>query len=86
VRVAERDTEVAAYQALPLAEKFQPPAGVTPPALAVVMADGGHLQIRDCTAQPTAAPLPAAVGASVGTVAETSEEEKAPTIETTLQT
>src|SRR5262245_26931702 len=39
-RVAERDAAVAAYQALPLVEKFAVPAGVTPPEVAVVMADG----------------------------------------------
>jgi hypothetical protein len=46
-RVAERVATVAAYQALPLAEKFDVPAGVTPPTLAVVMVDGGRLQILD---------------------------------------
>lgn len=46
-RVAERDAQAAAFQALPLVEKFAAPAGVTPPALAVVMADGGRLQILD---------------------------------------
>ena len=46
-RVAERDAEVASYQALPLSEKFAVPAGVTPPALAVVMVDGGRMQILD---------------------------------------
>jgi hypothetical protein len=51
-RVAERNTATAAFAALPLVEKFAVPPGVTPPALAVVMADGGRLQIRD----------PAAVG------------------------
>src|SRR5262249_3148477 len=51
-RVAERDAAVAAYQAVPLVEKFAVPAGVTPPDLAVVMADGGRLQIRDRTHPP----------------------------------
>ncbi len=46
-RVAERVAEVAAYQALPLSEKFAAPAGVTPPALAVVMVDSGRMQILD---------------------------------------
>ena len=44
-RVAERQAEVDAYQALPLASKFAVPAGVTPPEVAVVMTDGGRLQI-----------------------------------------
>lgn len=46
-RVAERDRATAAFEALPLAKKFVVPAGVTPPDLAVVMDDGGRLQIRD---------------------------------------
>ena len=46
-RVAERDAEVATFQALPLVEKFTVPAGITPPEVAVVMADGGRLQILD---------------------------------------
>ncbi len=63
-RVAERDTEVAAYQALPLVEKFVAPAGVTPPEVAVVMADGGRLQILDRTRVAAAdAPSAAAAGA-----------------------
>lgn len=79
-RVAERDAAAAAYQALPLVEKFAAPAGVTPPELAVVMADGGRLQIRDRTAPPTAAPPPA--GAAAGVPAATGaggwDEEAAP--------
>ena len=78
-RVAERDAEVAAYQALPLVEKFAVPAGVTPPDLAVVMADGGRLQILDRTARPGADPPPAAGvadGAPAVTEAEAWEEEK----------
>jgi hypothetical protein len=57
-RVAERDAQVAAYQALPLVEKFAVPAGVTPPEVAVVMADGGRLQILERTAMPAADPPP----------------------------
>jgi hypothetical protein len=78
-RVAERDAEVAAYQALPLVEKFTLPAGVTAPDLAVVMADGGRLQILDRVVQPAADPSPAAAGAApVGTADETWDEEKPP--------
>src|SRR3954454_10298238 len=43
-RVAERDAQAAAFGALPLAEKFQPPPGQAAPDLAVVMADGGRPQ------------------------------------------
>jgi hypothetical protein len=62
-RVAERDAAVAAYRALPLAEKFTVPAGVTPPDLAVVMADGGRLQILDRSALAAAAAVTAAAPA-----------------------
>jgi hypothetical protein len=81
-RVAERDAQVAAFQALPLAEKFAVPAGVTPPDLAVVMADGGRLQILDRTAPPvTETPSPtedAAVETPAVTEAEGWEAEKVP--------
>jgi hypothetical protein len=80
-RVAERDADVAAYQALPLVEKFAAPAGVTPPGLAVVMADGGRLQILDRSAPPAAAPPRAAGAADVAPAtagAEAWDEEAAP--------
>jgi hypothetical protein len=79
-RVAERDAQVAAYQALPLVEKFAVPAGVPAPDVAVVMADGGRLQILDRTAPPEAEPPPlaadAAAGDPAGTEAATWDEEK----------
>lgn len=76
-RVAERDAEVAAFQALPLVEKFALPAGVPAPDLAVVMADGGRLQILDRLPRPAAEPSPAAAAAvPAGAVAETWDEEK----------
>ena len=80
-RVAERDAEVAAYQALPLVEKFAVPVERKPPDLAVVMADGGRLQILDRTASVVAT-APAAPEAAEGTAesstAEDWEEEKVP--------
>lgn len=54
-RVAERDAQAAAYQALPLVERKAAPAGVTSPELAVVGVDGGRLQIFERSA---AAPAP----------------------------
>jgi hypothetical protein len=66
-RVAERDADVAAFGALPLVEKFAAPAGVTPPALAVVMADGGRLQIRG---EPEASAAPPAAATAPGPAAE----------------
>ena len=69
--VAEREAAVAAFAALPLAEKFAAPCGVTPPELAVVMADGGRLQIRDPPqAPPSPADAPAAKAADETTLAE----------------
>lgn len=50
-RLAERDAEVAAYQALPLMERKSVPEGVSAPKLAVVEVDGGRLQIIDRSAQ-----------------------------------
>jgi len=46
-RVGERAAAVAAFAALPLVEKFAVPAGVAPPEVAVVMVDGGRMQILD---------------------------------------
>jgi len=66
-RVAERNEAVAAFQELPLAEKHQTPAGAASPEVAVVMVDGGRLQILERTAtdskaaadeEPTAASGP----------------------------
>jgi hypothetical protein len=76
-RVAERDAEVAAYQALPLVEKFGLPAGVTAPDLAVVMADGGRLQILERVARPAPEPSPPVAGAvPAGAADEAWDEEK----------
>ncbi|HEV3260701.1 MAG TPA: hypothetical protein VG013_27855 [Gemmataceae bacterium] len=75
-RVAERDAEVAAYQALPLVEKFQVPPAVKAPDLAVVMADGGRLQILDRSQQAAAAPLPQAEAGN-DTMASVAEDGRA---------
>jgi hypothetical protein len=80
-RVAERDAAVAAFAALPVVEKFAVPAGVTAPELAVVMADGGRLQIRAEPGTGAAPPGPAmAPGAAVEAVAPAAEawEEETP--------
>jgi hypothetical protein len=68
-RVAERDARGAVFQALPLVEKSQVPAGQAAPGLAVLMADGGRLQIPErspappASAPPLPGPEPAAVAA-----------------------
>ena len=81
-RVAQRNAEVAAFVALPLVEKFQTPAGVEAPDLAVVMADGGRLQIRDRATRSAAAPPPVAADEAAtsptATADEMWEEEKTP--------
>jgi hypothetical protein len=74
-RVAERAADVAAFTALPLAERFAAPPGVAPPAVAVVMADGGRLQIRDGPGTGAAPPAPAPDGAPPA--AEAWQEEAA---------
>jgi hypothetical protein len=63
-RVAQREAAMAAFAALPLTAKFDAPAGVTPPDVAVVMADGGRLQIRDAATADTASPTDVAAQAA----------------------
>jgi hypothetical protein len=83
-RVAERDQAVADYQALPLTERKDVPAGVTAPDVAVVGVDGGRLQIfeRVPKAQteatptaPMAAALAAVALAAAATLPEPAAEE-----------
>jgi hypothetical protein len=68
-----------------LGEKFAAPADVTPPDLAVVMADGGRLQILDraaaaATPRPSDHPADAGVPAATAAPPELDwEEEPAPT-------
>lgn len=57
-RVAQRNAATTAFEALPLVEKFVAPPGVTAPDLAVVMVDGGRLQILDRAAAETEAAVP----------------------------
>jgi len=61
-RVAERTAEVAAWRGRALIDKTPLPAGVAPPALAVVEMDGGRLQIRTPAAEtgPPTDPAPTA--------------------------
>ncbi len=57
VRAAQRDADVARYLSLPLTERKGQPEGVEAPALAVVSADGGRVQIRshpEATAETSA--------------------------------
>ena len=71
------EAETAAFAALPLVEKFAVPAGVTAPELAVVMADGGRLQIRDEPGTGVAASPAAGVEAASVEAEEWVEESAA---------
>ena len=51
-RCAERDGEVERYLSLPLTDRKGKPAGVAAPAVAVVGADGGRMQILERSDQP----------------------------------
>jgi hypothetical protein len=86
-RIDERDAELRRFEELPLAEKFTVPRGVTAPDLAVVMTDGGRLQIRktapaDATTaameQPPSSSLPPSPSATGGAAAapDATEEKK----------
>lgn len=82
-RVAERDAQTAAFQTLPLVEKFRVPAGQAAPDLAVVMADGGRLQILDRsppTAPPPVAVLPAAESQPAAAAADGGWDEEPPPV------
>ncbi len=54
-RLAQRNAAVAQYQALPLTQRKEVPAGVLAPELAVVGCDGGRLQILERTGAPVEA-------------------------------
>ena len=82
-RLAQRNAATAAFEALPLVEKFTAPPGVTPPELAVVMVDGGRLQILERGAATAQSPgdRPTASGPLAPAVASPEpdwEEEPAP--------
>jgi hypothetical protein len=77
-RVAERQAEVAVFQALPLVEKFVAPAGATPPDVAVVMVDGGRLQIMDRTVPAAAADAPSPAVPATAVAAAAAAEAASP--------
>jgi hypothetical protein len=76
-RVRERDAATAAFVALPLTEKFQAPPKVSLPEVAVVMADGGRLQILERATKPAAAE-PAAAEPAVAEPAAWEAEVRSP--------
>ena len=78
-RVDERNAEASAFQALPLARKFDAPTEVAPADLAVVMVDGGRLQIRAGPESPLGQPTPESAAAGADTDSAVTWEEEAPT-------
>ena len=82
-RVAQRNAATDAFGALPLVEKFAAPPGATPPDVAVVMVDGGRLQIleRGAAAAPSPSDRPTESGPLAPAVTPLEpdwEEEPAP--------
>jgi hypothetical protein len=81
-RVQQRDAAAATFASLPLVQKFAAPPEGTPPDLAVVMADGGRLQILDRAAAETEAAAadesPAEDATPVDVVVEPDWEEEEP--------
>jgi len=72
-RVAERDAHTAAFTALPLPEKFMVPPETVAPDVAVVMVDGGRMQILE----RRAAAVPAVPEAAAGTDEAWPEDDRA---------
>ena len=74
-RLAERSTAVQAFQELPLPQKFAVPVDIQAPELAVVMVDGGRMQILDRSRAEATSDAPLAGAARVAGAAEDWEEE-----------
>jgi hypothetical protein len=74
-RVAERDRAVSDYQALPLPQRKDVPAGVTAPAVAVVSVDGGRLQIFERVPKVAMAATATAVALAAVALPEPAAEE-----------
>jgi len=67
-RVRERDAAVQKFQELPLPQKFAVPESVTAPELAVVMVDGGRMQMRSDAEKSENAALAPPSGTSAAAV------------------
>jgi hypothetical protein len=77
-RVAERDAQTASYEAMRVVAKFETPVGVSAPDLAVVMVDGGRLQILDNEATPATDGKPESLCEEIPTVDLALDEEEPP--------
>jgi hypothetical protein len=74
-RVVERTAAVEQFQKLPLPEKFAVPENVQAPELAVVMVDGGRMQILDRSGRDAAGDTAASVAVAADGAEEDWEEE-----------
>jgi hypothetical protein len=77
-RVAERDAETASYEKMRTVGKFETPVGVAPPDLAVVMVDGGRLQVLDSEAASATDSQPEPVGEQTALVELALDEAEPP--------
>lgn len=79
-RVAERDADVAAWLQRPLIEKLAAPAGVKPPLVAAVLADGGRLQLRDASPGATSHWHEYKAGVLHGLASDVSDQDPCPQV------
>lgn len=79
-RVAERDAAVAAWRERTLVEKEQAPPGVKAPELAVVMPDGGRLQLRERQPDSRAHWFEYKAGCLLGMTSETHDVDPCPSL------
>jgi hypothetical protein len=77
-RVAERDAQTANYEAMRVVAKFETPALMPAPDLAVVMVDGGRLQVLDSAATTATDGQPESAGEEVSLVDLALDEEAPP--------
>jgi hypothetical protein len=77
-RVAERDAHTAAYEAMRVVAKFETPVGVSAPDLAVVMVDGGRLQVLDSEATTAMDSQAESLGEEITSVDLALDEEEPP--------
>ncbi len=77
-RVAERDAHTAAYEAMRVVAKFEAPVGVSAPDLAVVMVDGGRLQVLDSEETTVTVSSPESLAEETTSVDLALDEEEPP--------
>lgn len=78
-RVAERDAQTASYEDMRFVAKFETPVGVSAPDLAVVMVDGGRIQVLDSEATTATDSKPESLGEKIASVDLALDEAEPPT-------